>query len=230
MNKKVGSFIAVYAIIFIIFNVVALVIPFESYASRWITFVFMDIAILLSAGITWIAFSKGEDVKSKFYGFPVFRIGIIYSTLQFVVWLIISCICFAVEVPGWISVIICTLFLGFAFVGVTAIDNVRDIAEEQDNNLLTKTKVVKDFSIDIDSLILACEDEKLKKALKKLAEEVKYSDPVSSEATAEIEAKIQKEVDLLAGLARLDYGEAMEMIENISNKLARRNSLCKEKK
>lgn len=230
MNKKVGSFIAVYAIIFIIFNVVAIVIPFESCASRWITFAFMDIAIILSAGITWVAFSKGEDIKSKFYGFPVFRIGIIYSIAQFVVWLVVSCICFAVEVPAWVSVVASIVTLGLALIGVIATDNTRDIVEEQDRKIATQTRAIKTFSLDVTSLIPACKDENLRKAVEKLAEKVKYSDPVSSDATVEIESKIQKEVDLLAGLIRTDYSAAIEKVNEISLMVDNRNNICKQSK
>lgn len=227
MNKKVGSFIAVYAITFIIFNVIALVIPFESCASRWITFAFMDIAIILSAGITWIAFSKGEDVKSKFYGFPVFRIGIIYSIVQFILWLVVTCICFAVEVPAWVSVVVSIVILGLALIGVIAADNTRDIVEEQDRKIAIQTRAIKTFSLDVVSLIPACKDENLRKTVEKLAEKVKYSDPVSSEATADIESQIQREVDLLAGLIRTDYSAAMEKVREINNLIESRNNICK---
>ena len=228
MNKKVGSFVAVYLILFVVFNVVALVIPFKSCASRWITYAFMDIAIILSAGITWIAFSKGEDVKSKFYGFPIFKIGMIYTAVQFVVWLVITCVCFAAKVPAWVSVVVSIVILALALIGVIAADNTRDIVEEHDKKIVEQTRTIKTFSLNMTSLIAACKDENLRKAVEKLAEKVKYSDPVSSEATADIESQIQKEVDLLAEFIGADNSAAMEKVKEITLLLNERNILCKE--
>lgn len=230
MNKKTCSFIAVYAIFFVVFNVVALVIPFESYVSRWISYAFMNIAIIASAVIAWIAFSKGEDVKSKFYGFPIFRVGMIYVAIQFAIWMVVSCLCFVVEVPAWISIVLSIVLLGFALTGVIATDTVRDFVEEQDKKIVTETRAIKTFSLDVESLIPACKDDQLKKAVEKLAEKVRYSDPISSEATEEIENKIQKEVDSLEVLVETDYSAAMEKVSMISSLIENRNINCKRSK
>ena len=80
------------------------------------------------------------------------------------------------------------------------------------------------------SLISACKDTNLKKAVERLAEKVKYSDPVSSEATAEIEKQIQDEVSILASLIRTDYSAAMEKVDEVAAMVDERNKVCRESK
>lgn len=230
MNKKTVSTLAVYVIVFILFNVIALVVPFKSGASRWIEYAFTDIAIILSAVITWVAFSKGDNLKSKFYGFPVFRVGIIYVVAQFIVWLIISCVCILVAVPAWVSIVLSAIILCLALIGVIATDSVRDVVIEQEEKIAEETKTIKYFSLEVTSLISACKDTNLKKAVERLAEKVKYSDPVSSEATAEIEKQIQDEVSILASLIRTDYSAAMEKVDEVAAIVDERNRVCRESK
>lgn len=82
MNKKTKSAFLVYAIILAVYLVLFFVIPFPKGAVAWISFVFTIIAIVGGAGITYYAFSKGNDLKTKVYGFPVFRMGFVYSAVQ----------------------------------------------------------------------------------------------------------------------------------------------------
>ena len=80
------------------------------------------------------------------------------------------------------------ILLGFAAISVIATDNTRDMVQEADEDLARITVAAKMFRLDISSVVDNCQDAQLKKALEKLAEDIRFSDPVSSPATEAAEA------------------------------------------
>ena len=66
------------AIVFIIFSVISFAPPFHKAGVFWLAYIFGVIAIVYQIYVFKISFSQGDDVKSKFYGFPIARVGVIY--------------------------------------------------------------------------------------------------------------------------------------------------------
>ena len=79
MNKPKKSAVAIYGIIAILFILLTVLIPFPKPASSWIMFAFSIISLAVGAGISLYAFGKPKDLMSKFYGYPIFRIGYLYT-------------------------------------------------------------------------------------------------------------------------------------------------------
>ena len=131
-NKRTAGFLIVYVIILAMYNVVFFLLPFEKNASAVTEYVFTLVSIILGAAITLISLGKSETIKSKLYGFPIFKIGICYTAIQTVFGLAVCIIGFWFEVPIYISVIVSVLILGFALIGVIAADAAKDIIERQE--------------------------------------------------------------------------------------------------
>ena len=229
-GKRKNSVVAIYAVIAVIFIVAFFVIPFERNATSWSAFAFGMISIIAGAIITFIAFDKGEGLKSKIYGFPMFRLGYYYTTVQLIISIIFIALELFVDVPSWIVIVSGLLLLGISVIGVIAVDNVRDVIEQHDARDAARTRTVETFRVDVDSLVGRCADNDVRKAMEKLAEEFKYSDPVSSEATAEIEAEISAMVSELNGILNGDKKNCLAKISEISVLLDRRNKECKKYK
>lgn len=228
-NKKTKSLLAVYAIILVMFCVLYLVVPFPKTGAYWVEFVFSLIAVIGGCGISWYAFNN-DGIKSKIYGFPVFNLGFAYMAVQLVFGIVIAAVGFAVNVPVWITVVVSALMLGLAAIGIIGADNARDIIEEQENRDEIATKAMKTFRLDIQYIVDLCDDIELKKSLEKLAEQFKYSDPVSSDELTDIEDNLQREVKNLAALVNSDGELAAKKISEIEVLLADRNRRCKEMK
>ena len=62
-------------------------------------FAFSIVSLAGGCGVTLFAFSKSEELKSKFYGYPVFRIGFLYTGLQLALTVLIYIIGAFVAVP-----------------------------------------------------------------------------------------------------------------------------------
>lgn len=229
MNKRIKSIFAVYAIVLVAFCVLYFVIPFPKSGAAWAAFAFAVVSIIGGCGISWYAF-KNEGLKSKIYGFPMFRIGFAYTIIQMLFGLIIMIAGSFVTVPVWIPVAVSVVILALTGIGLIGTDNARDIITEQQMATQAAVKQMKMFRLDMQYIVDTCTDPELKKPLEKLADSFRYSDPVSNDELTEIEANLQSQVKNLAALVNTDKEAAQTKITEVSNLLADRNRRCKELK
>ena len=87
MKKNIKGYI-ILAILLVVFSVIAFAAPFSMKAPFWIAYVCGVIAIAFQLYVFNVAFANGEDVKSRFYGFPIAKIGVVYMIVQLIVSLI----------------------------------------------------------------------------------------------------------------------------------------------
>lgn len=231
IDKKLTSLIVVYAIFFVLYMVVFLVLPFEKIAASWISFGFTLVAIAGSLAVTWYAFTRGETLMSKVYGYPVFRVGAIYLAAQLGTGIVICIFGTFLKVPYWVALLTALIYLGAAAIGVIATDNTRDLVEEAEEQGRVDIKKVTLFQLNINSIVQRCENKEVKKDLEKLNEQFRYSDPVSSEATEEIEEKLKVMLEELGTVTeKATTEEIKNYIRKVSNVLTERNQLCKANK
>ena len=228
MEKKNVKQLIIGGILLALYLVITLAVPFPRTAAYWVAFVFGLIAIAAQVYVMRAAFDHGEPVKSKFYGYPIARIGIIYLVLQIVVSLLIMALGFAFKVPAWAALIVCVLLLGVSAIGFIAADIMRDEVERQDAALKTNVKTMRALQSKAASIAGLCADPETKKTLVSLADKFRYSDPVSSDAVAEIEADLVSTVDeLQTAVVDGDLAAAKQLCAKIEAKLNERNRICK---
>ena len=231
MNKKNKSIIAVYGILAFIYLIAFVIIPFPKNAASWISFVFTLVSFVLSLGVTLYVFGKDDEITSKFYGFPIFKIAYMYPLIQFVVGLFICIVAAFVAVPYWIALILSLIILGASAIGVIATDNARDIVEQAEAESERVTKATKMFNLNIASVLDLCTEPSVKIELEKLAESFRFSDPVSSDATEDIESTIMEKLEnLKISISSSDSDENIAKITELKNLLAERNRICKMNK
>ena len=231
MDKKLKSLIAVYSIFFVLYIVIFLVLPFEKIVASWISFVFTLVAIVGSFAITWYAFAKKETLMSKVYGYPVFRMGVIYLLVQLGTGIIICVLGAFLPIPYWVALLTALIYMGAAAIGVITTDNTRDLVEKTEEQERVDTKRVTLFQLNINSIVQQCENKEVKKDLEKLNEQFRYSDPVSSEATEDIEGEIKVMLEeLREATQKASTEEIQNHIRKVSNTLAERNQICKANK
>ena len=225
MNKKDQRGYIVLGIIFVVFTVVAFAVPFSKKAGFWLGYVFGIIAIAFQLYIFKISFAQGEDVKSKFYGFPIARIGVIYLGAQ----MLFSILEMATAkfLLTWVAVLVNIVVLAFALVGCIAADIMRDEIVRQDVKLekdVTNMRRLQSLSA---SLVGLCQDENAKKTLQDIADEFKYSDPVSSEQTKEMEEDMKMQLEeLQSAVLEGDVSNVPILCAKLKNRLIERNHLC----
>ena len=230
MSNKFRPAIAVYAIVLILFSILFFVAPFPKTAATIISYSFLVVSAALSAFLTFRAFDNNTEIKSKVYGFPIFKVGIITFVLQLVFTLLVFIIASFVSVPVWASVVIPLFIIGFGCIGAIVAESVRTETNRQDKEIRTQTEKITYFRLDIENIVALCKNEELRKAVSKLAEDIRYSDPVSSDATAEMEEKISSAITDLERLVTADDSTAMDKAAEIGRMLSDRNRRCKEMK
>ena len=149
INKRRKSTVIIYSIVAFVFILLTLTIPFSKPAASWVMFAFSIVSIIGGCGISIYAFSKSEELKSKFYGFPVFRIGFLYTTIQLGLSLLVYIVGAFVDLPYWVGLLLSVLLIGMAAIGVLITDNARDYVEEIETNTIIVTKTIKKFNVDI---------------------------------------------------------------------------------
>ena len=232
MIKKSTHVIAVYAIILMAFNAIYFFIPFPKSPAAWVCYGFTMLAILLSCGITFLAFSRGNSLRSKIYGYPIFKVGYTYLIAQIVLALAILSIGFGVLIPIWIPLVVSVINLAYVLIGVVTGDVARDIVIQQENAVTHDTQRMTVFRVNMSGIADMCQNPELKKSIEKLQEEFQYSDPVSNPQLVGLENGINAEIEQLRVLISngdsANYQEAVsEKIHKISLMLADRNKKCK---
>lgn len=217
------------AIIFVVFSVIAFAVPFAKTGVFWVSYIFGLTAIASQIYFFKISFSKGESVKSKFYGFPISKIGVIYLAVQLILSLLEMIM--AAIIPLWVSVIINILPVTFAAIGSIAADMMRDEIEKQDVQIkkdVNNMRALQSLSATLPSM---CQDEEVKKMLTELADDFKYSDPVSSEKTTEMETELKFMVnEIQRALIDIDLDAAKGFCVRAKASLSERNRVCKLEK
>ena len=217
MKKRSGYLLL--AIILVVFAVVAFVAPFEKTPVFWVSFVFGLLAICFQIPL-WNKALSGETLKSKFLGFPVLHIGIAYMIIQ----LIVSIIMMAVPgIPLWIAIIVDVVILAISCALVTSGGVARTAIEDTEGKIQAKTSFIKSLKADVDILLSKETDSEVRDALRKLSDEIRFSDPMSNNALDNIEAEIS---DKLISVSAAGENKK-NVISEISGLIKQRNIKCK---
>jgi len=218
-----GSAIAVFLYVFCF-----LIIPFDKNEASWIAFGFTLLSFFAGFGIFALAFKNAETAVSKVYGFPILRVGLIYIIAQLILGVIICFIAAFADLEYWVPLLLSVILLGLAGIGVISTNATRNEIENLEAETERVTRPTKIFNLNIQAIIDMCTSEPLKKELLKLAEEIKYSDPVSSDATLNIENALLGEINALRNLVQQNAVEAaLYQITRVTNLLNERNRVCK---
>lgn len=229
MSKRSKQAIVIMGIILVIFSAAAFVIPFRKGGTFWVAYTAELLAIALQIPVFKLAYDNAKDLKSKVLGFPVFRVGYMYLTVQTVVSIILFALGGAFKYfPIWVSLIVCMIILGAAVICSIAADIAREEIEKIEETQKVDTEFIKLMRVKSQNLVNENSSQKLAKSLENVAEKFKYSDPVSSKGTAAAETKIDimfSELELAINSNEVDKAEIIcgKLITLIDS----RNNICK---
>jgi len=227
LTKNKVMFFATVFIILAVFNVVVFVIPFNRGGGFWTGYGFSMLAMLLTAAVGFYAFDR-EGLKSKFYGVPLISLAWRYLVIQVIVGLIeMAVFQFLPSVPFQYAIVLNTVLLGICLIGLIVVEASKDEIERIDAQIKEKLFYIKSLQVDVEGLVGRASDD-MKKALKDLAETIRYSDPMSSPQLAAIENKIEAKAAGLAEAVDKADGDAIKALCNELQQLfAERNRKCK---
>lgn len=226
MKKNTIRAWIVLAIIFVVYLVLALVPPFYKGGVFWLSFVFSLIAILAQGYIFSTAFKANKPVKSKIYGFPIARLGVIYLVVQIIAGFLFMLL--GKIAPVWLCAVVEVIILAAAAIGIIITDTVRDEIEKKEETQSADTGMMRGLQARAKLLVELCEDAEVKLVVQKLADQLRYSDPVSRVDLEEAEQKLTNCVnELQIALETGNYTEVKMQCRKAELVLLERNNLCK---
>ena len=228
MKKNTTRWWVILAVLLVVYNVIVFAVPFPKNAVFFVSWLFTLAAIGMQVYVVRTAFYRGEGVKSKFYGWPIARFGVMYLAVQLALGLVFMALGFTLAVPVWLPLVLYIILLGVLAVGLIASDAMRDEIVRQDTALKRDVTCMRTLQSRAASMIQLAHDEQTRKLLEKFAEELRFSDPVSSASLRDIEADLTACVDELHQ-ALTDGDEAsIPLLERKAvSVLMERNRLCK---
>lgn len=233
MNKNFKKYIFVTLIICAIYSCLSFIVPFphKSQAIFWISYIFGFLSIAVQPLIAIYGFKNSETLKSKLYGWPIIKLGYVYLIVQLSITLVSYIVDAFVEIPLWILLIINIIIICLTLIGLVINESYKDAIENIEINAPITTKFINDLKID--SKMLAKKDVplELKEQLNKLADEIRYSDPVSTKQLTEIEDEINRKFIQLKEIIIIDKQfDAKEQIDNLILLIKERNKIAKANK
>lgn len=226
MKKHTLRGIIVLAVLLVLYLLVAFLVPFAHTAAFWMSFAFTLTAFGVAGAAIYIAFIKNPDAKSRFYGFPIAKIGAIYGLVQLIAGLVFMAL--AQWIAPWIPAVVGGLALGAAVLGLVSAEAVVEEIHSQDRVLKQDVRLMRALQSRVNLLASQCDDPEAAGAVKALAEELRYSDPVSAKALERVEQDLCAAVeDISAAVAEGDASAVKQLCRRAAGVLAERNRICK---
>lgn len=192
----------------------------------WMSWVFMLTAFAAMTVSLMVLGQRGMFLRDWLFGFPIIK----HSTVFLITELVASEVFILLEeiVPlGWVFAV---QFLLLCVYGICAISCF--LTKEMINDIHTKvsdkTRFIKSLRTDAEMLVEKCSDPVTKEECRKLAEAIRNSDPMSSEALSELEKDLALAIsECDKAVVAQDFATAKELCAKAKLLLAERNKKCK---
>lgn len=230
MKKGFKVYAIAWAILLIVFNVICFVTPSEAGGMSkfggafWAGYAFITAAFIGQLACAAKAFNA-ENLQKFFYNIPL--ISISYGGL--IVMFIVGGAVMAIPgLPNWAGIIVCMLVLAFTAISVIKAQAAATLVEQTDEKVKVNTSFIRELRVEAESLLAHAKTIETKAVCKKVSEAVKYQDPVSSDALADIEAEIAEKFTTFAAKVKASENDGInETAEELTALLDERGKRCK---
>ena len=179
----------IVGIIFVAFNILAFVIPFQRNEVFWVTYAFSIVTIFTQVAADMLAFRNAQTLRKIFYGVQIVKLAHSGLCVQLAVCAGLLVISLAAPIPVWVAVVPCTLILTFYAIAIIKADWAREEIEEPGVNDVEELKFIYQLRADLETLIPRVSDDALKNKIETLSEAVLYRNLLNGAGLAEMEGK-----------------------------------------
>lgn len=220
MKKNQQLMLIAYAIVFVMYVLLSALFIKEKGAAFWISYLFAVIGFVAAAGIVYK--TAEEEQKDPFFGIPLILVCNIYLIIQLVLGLRLMIVAPSVKTVIIVEVIPLAVF-GVLAVGALLGRNVTETLEAQTKQ---KIRYMQEVENALQGCINDCGDESLRKELMGLKESVHYSDPMSSDALADLEGQMLVMARQIRGQVSGSPEETRQNCRRLRQLLDERNTKC----
>ena len=191
MKKKItGMSFAVLAIAYVIYNLFIFLFLKPQTSVFWISYCFMVVAFALQVVGMYLAF-KDMTIEAAFFGIPLAQFTLYYffaelfMSLVFMVFQQINW-----KIPLFLQILLLAVYAVVAIVSILS----RDAVAAVKNDYQQKAVSQRMKTVDVEVLRAGVTDPQLKEQLRRLGETVRYADPMTNDAVADVDARIYQEM------------------------------------
>lgn len=203
-----------WGIVLAVVLVLSIVIPFAHTATYWLALVCMLAMFGVCAAAFIRAFRKEATLESKLLGWPIFKVGSTVLMVQIVASFILMTL--AVLLPVWIAILMEVILFAVTAFSMTVKDAAREAVTQSEKRATDQTAAWKAIRAKANAIAVSSGHPELKK----LAEAIRYADPMPTS----MDGEIAQMLELLSS-----YADAENIIK-ANNLLARRQAISKEEK
>jgi len=233
MNKTFKYYSLAWAIMLVLFNVIAFVVPesflgYEKFnGAFWASYASVTIGFLGQLACTYVAF-KATDLEKFFYNTPL----IVISYIGLILTIIAGLFCmYFPGVPYWIAIILCTVILAFVAVSALKSKAAAELIVPVEEKVKRQTSFVRNMTMEANMLTGRAKSNEAKECCKKVYDAFRYSDPMSSEALDNIELEILNSFESFKeSINENDSEITKSLAEDLLIQIKTRNELCKNNK
>ena len=214
----------VLSLVFVLYQVLVFSIPRPETDTFWIGWGFFVLAFALMCGQIMLAAWRNPTEEKVFFAAPSLWFGLVYLGLQLILSFLLTFLPIFSITFAWTSEIV-LLLVALIVVGVTLFAKETVMAKEQ--NIKQKRLFVQWLAADLHDMLPSVKTAAVEKALRKLEEAVRYSDPMSSPVLEPMEQELQRAVyDLRNLLAGGEEADCLAQLQRMTQQLADRNRRC----
>ena len=227
MRNNWKRYILVLIIAALLYSLLTFILPFERNAVFYIAYGCAMLLILAQLLVAWRAFGDRQKAASFIYGIPMVRVGWILAAVQLAGGIVLMLL--ARLLPVLYAVLAEGIFLGTATILLVINDAQKETLTSQDERLKERTQTMHQLQAYAEQMVE--ENQQLLPMLRKLSREMRFSDPVSSEATAQGEEMLKQSMeDLKAALDNENEQQAAAACREALRVLSERNRICRQNK
>lgn len=225
MNKNFSYYLKIWAILFILFNLIVFALPvryndwYKFGGAFWSGYVCITISFAVQILVSYASLKETDKTK-LLYKIPLVQ----KSFTALIIMIILGSVCmFYPDLNMWIGAIVGIALLAVEAITLINADKVvKDVAGVEEK-VKTNTNFIKNITVEAQTIMNNATDE-TKDAYKKVHEALRYSDPMSNELLKDVEDKISIKFNELKN--NFDTDKADELV----NLITERNNKCKELK
>lgn len=219
-TKNTVAISLIYIILLGVFNLLVFTISKSRNDVFWLSYGFMTFAFVVQIVSMLLSF-KTADVETAFFGIPLASFSVYYLCAELAIgtlFMIFQQASFTLALV--IQIVLLAIFLIIAIISVMSRDTVQSISDTIKENVVSLRSIL----IDVEMMMSDCSDPELKEKLRKLSEQIKYSDPITNEIVADVEQRICRKVsELRVYLENSQIEDAKQVCSELDRLFVERN-------
>ena len=215
--------LAVYLIIYAVYNMLVFIVFQERNAIFWTSYVFFMLAFILHMVCVFYSF-KGRDVKAAFFGIPLVSLSNYFVLAELFVSLVFMIfrksagmkLCVAIQV------ILLAIYLIVSIVSLASKTYTSNVTEQ----ITEDQRHIQNIRGELESLMQQCQHAEAREILRKAAEAARYADQRSGKSVEQIDRQIERTLEGIENAYNNgDLNELEQKCTEWTNELTNRNKI-----